>query len=718
MSDLTGKTIAGRYEILERIGEGGFARVWKAKQLQPEGFVAVKTLLPDRAADKDVVDEFLREAALYVEFRDDPNVATILECGHDDENDVYFLVMTLLGDTVENLLASGGPLPPEKVFRIAEHIGHALEVVHAKGLVHRDIKCSNIMTLPGRDRFVLTDFGIGLVQENAEKTAGTQELKSATGTWAYASPEQIRARKKSEIGPQSDIYSLGVTLFRAATGEYPFPPDFPQVMIDHVEKPPPDPRSVKEDVPPALAELILRCMNKDLDERFADAKEFVRAVRSARKGGTTSTKKTVSGGRGKGRRIGVYAGAATALAVVAAIAVRLFGGGGAEPVRLVSEPVGAHYRLYKGEKARFSKPFREGVTPADVKLAAGRYSCDITMDGYFSLTGAPFDIARGEREIDLGTLEPSMALRVVTTPPAARAVLTGLEGACPAYPERKTPCVFEDLHAGRHELRLFAEGYVTLVDTVDVRGNVQEVSRTLEPAGTVTLWLFTDPAGAAARIDGALISQPTNCEVKEVPAGPHRLTFEKEGYRKIDTVVTINIAAPVDTLVVPLTPGRAATVPGEPALVIRSEPSGARILLNGESTGEKTPHRFDSFPTGAVTLRLERSCCRSYEAKLNIPAAGAVHDAKLSGYPAVKFRISTAPTYAEVFIDGSSRPVNREGMPPWDLRLACGAHKIRLKNDKANPPIDVKLTYTVRPGSDTESLVFDWQSRRVIERPR
>ena len=726
MPDLTGKTVAGRYEILEKLGEGGFAEVWKAKQLQPEGMVAIKILLPDQANDEKVVEEFLREAGLYVGFRDDPNIATILECGHDEENNLYFLVMTLLGDSVEDLLKAGGPLPPERVYTMAEHIGHALEAVHGQSLVHRDIKCSNIMMLPGKERYVLVDFGIGLVQENAEKTAGTQDLKSAAGTWAYASPEQIRARKKNEIGPQSDFYSLGVTLYRAATGEYPFPPDFPQVMIDHVEKNPPDPRSMKEDMPAPLAELILRCMRKTPEDRFGDARELRAAVRAARAGKGADGTDAAGGGKrpgGGSRRPLLFAAAVlTPIALFVVLYMAGIFGGGGEMVRITSEPPGASFSLYEGEKARFSQPVHSGVTPAEVKLAPGPYSFDLSLSGYFSREGSSAEVAAGESALSLGTLERAMSLRVVSTPAAATASLVWLDEARMSYSNQQTPCLFEELHAGPHELHLSYDGYVTLIDTVDVRGSGQEISRTLEPGRKVTIWLFTDPEGAAAWIDGHKISQPTNCEVRDVPAGPHRFAFEREGYGRIDTMVVVNTRSSVDTLNIPLTPAAAPVerlVPADgPALVIRSTPEGATVLLNGENTGKKTPCVLTEFPTGNVSVQLERSCYRRYEADLSVPAGGLIHDARLSGFPDKSFKINTVPAYADVYVDGSRKAVNRGGMPPWDLKLSCGAHSIRLKNDKSTPPIDVTLPYTVRPGSNTESLIFDWENRRVIERAR
>lgn len=721
MSDLSGQILAGRYEILEKLGEGGYACVWKAKQLQPEGLVAVKILLAEHASDPALVDEFLREAGLYVEFRDDPHVVTILECGSDPETNTHYLVMTLLDGTVEDEVKAGGALDPDKVFRIAEDMGRALNSVHKKNLVHRDVKLSNIMHLASSDRYVLTDFGIGMVQEAAEKTANTQDMSSAVGTWSYASPEQIQAKSKQDIGPRSDFYSLGIALYRAATGEYPFPPNFPQVMIDHVNTPAPDPRAKNPAIPTGLAQIILRCLEKNPDDRYASSEEYLEAVKHARAGGVLEVEDDetgVGGADGFMSLRNLFVGGVAIVIILAAAGFGLFGGDKSQRIAIDTTPTGAAYKLYQGEKMRFSEPVHEGTVPAQiVGLEPGAYALDLALDGYFPVDGHVITIEPGDQEFAPIDLEKAQTLQVTATPTDAQASLMWLEGDGASYAARATPATFEPLHIGQHRLEVTQEGYVPYMDTVVIGDRSQTVSVKLEPTHRVTLWVFSDPAGASVSINGALVSQPTNCEVREIPSGPQTFRLTRDGYAPLDTTVVVNAVAAIDTVHFALTKRSVAAPPTEPGLTIRSTPSGARISLDGRDTGRKTPFTFSEYTPGSVKVALTRGeCYRRYEATVPIAAGGAVHEASLSGYPVKSYTINTVPGYVEVYVDNRSTPVNGSGMPPWKVTLSCGTHSLRLRNDKANPPVDVTLKYTVKPGSPVSQLVLNWKEKRVIER--
>ncbi len=719
MPDLTGKVISGRYEILEKLGEGGYATVWKAKQLQPEGIVAIKILLPEHAGDPELVAEFLREAGLYVDFRDDPNVATILECGEDEEQGLHYLVMTLLGDTVEDRIEKG-PLPAGEVFRIARDMGHALEAVHAKKLVHRDIKCSNIMSLPDRDRWVLTDFGIGLVQESAEKTQRTKDLSSVSGTWSYASPEQIRAEKREDIGPQSDYYSLGVSLFRAATGEYPFPPKFPQVMFDHAEKEPPDPRSLNPEIPAGLADLILRCLKKNPADRFDSEKDFLRFVQESESRGNDGGPVGQSNGGSGGGLLPKLIGASVAALVLVLLGLFVLPGlikGRGPAIQLTSDPPGAAFKLYQDQKQRFSTPIHEGTTPAGIKgLVSGSYALDLSMEGFFPLDGERIELGPGESAFPAAKLEKAQSIQVESTPPQARVTLTWLDETRMSYPSQPSPALIEGLHSGNHEVRVEKEGYTTWIDTVNVIEGTIPVRAVLAAAKHVRLWLFSAPEGATVRIDGGLVASLTNCEIPDIAAGPHRFQFSLDGYATRDTSMVVNFNQTIDTIYVALSKSAVVTPPpsADGGLMIASNPSGARIFLNGKDMQQKTPYRFEEFPTGRVALKLERGCYRTYSANLSIPVeGGASHSADLAGYPARKFTFTTT-LFGDIYLDERSKPLQLKGMPPYSLTLSCGTHSFRLA--ETNTRGAIRLKYSVQPGSRVELLHFDWEAREVREK--
>ena len=199
---LEGTVIAGRYEIVSHLGTGNFASVWKARQTDMGGDVAVKILSPGHGNDPDLVDDFIAQAKAYVPFRDDPRIATILDCGHDLDTGLNFVAMTLLEATVEEMVVQTGPFPVDRVFRVAEDVGAALRSIHHKGLVHGDVKGTNVMTVPGDDRYVLTDFAVGL-PDSADGTAPTLDM-SRLANWAYASPEKIQATSRRDLTPHPD----------------------------------------------------------------------------------------------------------------------------------------------------------------------------------------------------------------------------------------------------------------------------------------------------------------------------------------------------------------------------------------------------------------------------------------------------------------------------------------------------------------------------------
>lgn len=656
MLDLTGRLLAGRYELLSVLGEGGFASVWKARQLNPEGYVAVKILNADHARDPKIVRSFLQEAQLYVPFRDEPNIATVLESGHDAQNDLYFLVMTLLEETVGSLIERLGPLPVERVLRLASDVGHALETVHAAGLVHRDVKCSNIMTAPGRERFVLTDFGIGVMQGMADKTVTPSEL-SKVGSWAYSAPETIRAKSREEVRPAADFYSLGVVLFRASTGQYPFPPQFPQVIQHHLESTPLDPRMVRPELPLSLSQLISRLLEKDPVRRFSNGHEFVQAVERVRQElERAGLRESAPVAKPKAKLpLGALLGVGGALVVLAVgvIGYALYAASRVD-LQLASTPSSARFKLYEGAAAkRFGAPMQEGTTPANLKLKKQTYTVVFEKSGFFAKE-TPLDLSQGEGPKRPIELEPAYRLAVTTEPDGANVRVSRFEGEEKrAIADEMSNCTFLELHAGLHELVIEKEGYRTLVETVTVDDRLPEVSRVLLPATAAGLDLYTIPSGAEVWIDGGKVDQRTNCRIPELSSGKHRIRFRLSGYAERETTVVLDPRQ------------------GDLSVRLALESSGGRVK---------------PAPDPRV-----------------LPAVA-------------EYRISVKGTFAYVHVDRSSRAINESGAPaPWRIRLEAGTHTFRVMNVKAQPPIDVEITHTIRPDKPARTLILDPERKKVIE---
>ena len=484
---IEGTVIAGRYELASRLGQGTYTTVWKAREIETGGDVAIKILNPPYADDPGLVEELISEARGYMAFRDNPRIATILDCGQDLDTDLTYVAMELYPATLDGVIRGSGALPIEAVLRLAEDLGGALRTVHRAGLVHRDIKSTDILTVPGENRFVLSDFGLGMFDRD-DRDAPTMDL-SRVGGWAYAAPERIRATGKSEVGPSADIYSAGVVLYRAATGRYPFTSRFPQIMDDHQSTTPPDPRGFRPDLPAPLAELILRCLRKSPAERFASADEMIAAAQEA--GTIPPTRPAI---RIPVRPILLGLGAVAALGLLVLLVVTLLPGG--LEAEIDSRPEGAAFRLYAGDAdARFDA-IESGTTPARVNgLEEREYTVVVEKEGFFPKE-ASFTPSSGSSGPGTIVLESSVTVEVVSRPAGASASLRPLGGE-DVVEGGPTPTEIGGLRAGPHELVLRLHGYATLVDTVLIGRDGGSFERSLLPGDDAEL------ADAAALQDAA-----------------------------------------------------------------------------------------------------------------------------------------------------------------------------------------------------------------------
>ena len=272
---MTGMTLNNRYQLIERVGIGGMAEVYRAHDTVLDRVVAVKVMLPQYAADQTFQARFRQEAASAAKLQS-PYIVSIYDWGLDAESDTYYIVMEFLkGTDLKTAIKERGAINQRKAAEIGSQVAQALQVAHEGGIIHRDIKPQNIMVL--RDGSVkVADFGIACLANSANTL--TQE---ALGSVHYMSPEQARGDRTDA---RSDIYSAGVVLYEMLTGRLPFEGDNAvSVAIQHLSSVPLSPREINPDVPEALELICMKAMASDLEKRYASADEMLADLEEFRK---------------------------------------------------------------------------------------------------------------------------------------------------------------------------------------------------------------------------------------------------------------------------------------------------------------------------------------------------------------------------------------------------------------------------------------------------
>ncbi len=263
---MVGKILAERYELLEKIAEGGMARVYRARDLVLKRTVAVKVLKDQMTGDAAFIRRFEREAQSAAALSHS-HIVNIYDVGEQDGT--YFMVMEYVeGDNLKAYIRQKGRLPAQEAIQIARQIAEALEQAHTAGMVHRDIKPQNILFSPS-GKVKVTDFGIAIAGDGMTVTVGDEII----GSVQYISPEQARGEIACK---QSDLYSLGIVLYEMVTGKVPFSGENPVALaMKHIQEQIVPPRRLAPDIPEALELVILKAVQKDMADRYSNAGEFL-----------------------------------------------------------------------------------------------------------------------------------------------------------------------------------------------------------------------------------------------------------------------------------------------------------------------------------------------------------------------------------------------------------------------------------------------------------
>ncbi|NWG15607.1 MAG: protein kinase [Chloroflexi bacterium] len=271
----------GKYDIIERLGRGGMAEVFRAYHASLDRYVAIKVLHAFLADDPEFKGRFEREAQNVAKLKH-PNIVQVYDFDFDPPSESYYMVMELvegptLKDRLQSLSDQGNQMTLAESLRIIREAAGALAYAHSRSMIHRDVKPANLM-LDHDNRVVLTDFGIAKIVTGAQFTASG----GMVGTPAYMAPEQGLGEAGDE---RSDLYSLGIILFQLVTGKLPYDAETPlAIILKHLNTPTPLARAFKPDLPDSVDRIIAKAISKESDDRYQSAADFILDLERAERG--------------------------------------------------------------------------------------------------------------------------------------------------------------------------------------------------------------------------------------------------------------------------------------------------------------------------------------------------------------------------------------------------------------------------------------------------
>jgi len=265
---MASRILAGRYDLKEKIGEGGMSVVFRAQDIVLSRYVAVKILRPEYTKDEQFIESFRRESQLAASIVD-PNIVNVYDVGR--EGNIYYIVMELVeGKTLSEIIKDQGALDPKRAVSIARQIAMALATAHKHNLIHRDVKPHNVL-ISKDDVAKIADFGIA--KEVTNDTIVGEQKEAVMGSIHYFSPEQARG---TGVDERSDIYSLGIVLYEMVTGQVPFDGETAvEVAVKHISEAMTPPSRLNPNIPQDVEDIIMKATAKIPEDRYSSADEMI-----------------------------------------------------------------------------------------------------------------------------------------------------------------------------------------------------------------------------------------------------------------------------------------------------------------------------------------------------------------------------------------------------------------------------------------------------------
>jgi serine/threonine protein kinase len=374
----------GRYHIEEELGKGSMGVVYKAHDPQIDRIVALKVLRPDKMSSEGFVQRFLREAKAIGRLSHS-NIVTVYDVGRDHDT-IYIAMEYLIGSSLNELMTNQ-KLDAATIVDLGAQVAEALDYAHQKGIIHRDIKPTNIIVTPN-GQVKITDFGIARIEDplNQQQT----KIGEVLGTPAYMSPEQIKGQS---IDNRADLFSLGIILYELSTGNRPFIGDsIPSIFRSILEESPAEPKAINPALPKSLSDIIIKSLHKKPDERFQTGKEMANSLRSSLN--ETKPFSTESFQKKDSKRLNIYI--TTAAFIILMLAAVIYFKKAERPsqtsplmteirtpVRQMNGPVALNIETEPPGAQIYLNNMFSGKTPITLNLPMGKYEVRLSMPGYY-----------------------------------------------------------------------------------------------------------------------------------------------------------------------------------------------------------------------------------------------------------------------------------------------------------------------------------------------